>query len=381
MIDLPLFFTPCTSVQYPKDSLGAKVVFDAQNTEEIERGSICIFHVKEYRGREDDSFYSTEGLPFRKHLYKLFPHAHWRLSMYDLGDLSAGETIQDTYFAVQTIITELIKKSCIPILVGGSLDLIYPLAIGYEPTEQLVNICSIDEQLNLGKPEEPLTSQSYLSALMLRRPCYLFNHSSIGIQPNANASEDLSIYEKLFFDVCRLGAFNSDFRLAEPYIRYADVLTMNLNSLKVAERMLTEGNPNGFTVEQFCRVAKYAGFSDKLSSFALLNPQLGMGIDASIAAQVIWYFLEGVEDRCGDFPVGSKKDYLRFTVILNNEFNEIVFYKSNKSERWWMEVPYPPTQNQQFERHHLVPCDKKDYVNAMNNELPDLWWRTYQKLG
>ena len=60
---------------------------------------------------------------------------------------------------------------------------------------------------------------------------------------------------------------------------------------------------------------------------------------------------------------------------------EIIFFKSNKSARWWMEVPYPPTSGTKYERHHMVPCNKLDYDNAMNNEMPDLWWKTYQKLG
>jgi hypothetical protein len=28
----------------------------------------------------------------------------------------------------------------------------------------------------------------------------------------------------------------------------------------------------------------------------------------------------------------------------------------------------------------MVPCDKDDYEKAMKNEIPDLWWKTYQKL-
>jgi hypothetical protein len=34
-----------------------------------------------------------------------------------------------------------------------------------------------------------------------------------------------------------------------------------------------------------------------------------------------------------------------------------------------------------YERHHMVPCDSRDYELAMQNEMPDLWWKTYQKLG
>ena len=60
--------------------------------------------------------------------------------------------------------------------------------------------------------------------------------------------------------------------------------------------------------------------------------------------------------------------------------DDIVFYKSDKTERWWLEVPYPPEKGIKFERHYLIPCDYEDYEKASQNELPDLWWKTYRKL-
>jgi hypothetical protein len=68
-------------------------------------------------------------------------------------------------------------------------------------------------------------------------------------------------------------------------------------------------------------------------------------------------------------------------VFLEDAGREIIFFKSNKSARWWMEVPYPPQSGTKYDRHHMVPCNKSDYDNAMKNEMPDLWWKTYQKLG
>jgi hypothetical protein len=46
-----------------------------------------------------------------------------------------------------------------------------------------------------------------------------------------------------------------------------------------------------------------------------------------------------------------------------------------------MEIPYPPTKGLKFERHTLLPCSYKDYEMAVNNEIPDRWWQTYQKLA
>ena len=378
MLDFSLFFQPSSYSNISKGSIGEKVIFDPESTQEIERNSICIFHVVEYRGADNSEQVLFD---FRTTLYELYPSIDWNLKIYDLGNMFPGETIEDTYFAVQSVVAELIKNNCIPVLIGGSMDLIHAVSVGFEVTEQLINICSVDEKLALGKPGESISSKAYLSNLLLRRPCYLFNHASIGIQPNRNNPDDLDLYEKLFFDVCRLGSFNSDFKLAEPILRNSDIIGMNMEALKSSERMLNFGNPNGFTTEQFCQIAKYSGISDKLTCFGIFNPVVNSAQDASIVGHLLWYLIEGIESRKGDFPIGSKKDYKRFTVMMENEFNELVFYKSNKSDRWWMEVPHPPSEQIKFERHHLVPCNQQDYENAMQNELPDLWWKTYQKLG
>ena len=99
-----------------------------------------------------------------------------------------------------------------------------------------------------------------------------------------------------------------------------------------------------------------------------------------LLSEILWYFIDGYQSRWGDFPVSSKAGYFKFNVELENANHSIVFYKSHKSDRWWMEVPYPPQKGSKYERHHLVPCNKEDYDHAMQNEIPDLWWKTYQKL-
>ena len=95
---------------------------------------------------------------------------------------------------------------------------------------------------------------------------------------------------------------------------------------------------------------------------------------------MVWYFIEGVHQRKNDYPKGSKKTYTKYRVAVDDFKDEIVFYKSDKSGRWWMEVPYPNTENLKFQRHLLVPCTYETYQNAIKNDIPNLWWKTYQKL-
>ena len=75
------------------------------------------------------------------------------------------------------------------------------------------------------------------------------------------------------------------------------------------------------------------------------------------------------------------KDYTKYSVFHEELNHNLVFYKSPKTERWWLEVPYPTLKDFKFERHNLVPCDYEDYITAQKGLIPDLWWKTYRKLN
>jgi formiminoglutamase len=124
--------------------------------------------------------------------------------------------------------------------------------------------------------------------------------------------------------------------------------------------------------------------NDKLTSVGLyeINPEYDtQGKTSNLAAQMIWCFMDGFYSRKQDFPSRTNPDYVKFHVVLQDEKYEINFFKSKKTNRWWMEIPYPPSKGLKFERHTLLPCSYKDYELAVNNEIPDRWWQTYQKLS
>ena len=158
------------------------------------------------------------------------------------------------------------------------------------------------------------------------------------------------------------------------------MINLDFKSIKASEVFSHAAHPNGFKAQQICQISRYAGISDKVNFFGIYNYSDYNLISDKLLAEVIWYFIDGVQSRWGDFPIGSKAEYVKFVVELENGNYSITFYKSHRSDRWWMEVPYPPQNGSKYERHHLVPCNKEDYDQAMKNEMPDLWWKTYQKL-
>lgn len=382
MEDISFYFAPVSQEKIIDKGLGKEIdIHTEAGFPDVKKGGIALFYVPEFR---KSHYIDIEKEKFREQFYLLNSGSSWTKNLCDLGDVLPGETVNDTYFAVGKIVAELVKNQVIPIMIGGSQDLTMALYRGYEKLEQFVNLCSIDSKLDIGSPDEEIHAEGYVSHLLLQRPCYLFNHANIGLQIPFADKEEVELFEKLYFDYCRLGEFNSDFKRAEPHLRNSDILSIDLTSLRYSD--LGGGqysNPNGFYAEQMCQIARYAGVSDKLTSIGIFNylPEKSEAVNISnLLAQIIWYFIDGTNSRVGDFPVGTRKDYLKFIVHLDDFKEQIVFYKSDKSARWWMEVPYPAEEGRKYERHYLVPCNQEDYEKAMKNEIPDLWWKTYQKL-
>jgi hypothetical protein len=330
MKDISIYFNPLILDEsiYNADQLGSKIIRNQDSFPEIKKNSIVLISVPEYRGETDYESKKENKTEFRKFLYHYYFGGSWTFDIVDLGGILPGKSINDTYFALSNVVAELVKINAIPVVIGGSQDLIFSVYKGYEKLEQMVNICSIDYALDLGEPTEQITSNGYLSQILLNRPCYLFNHANIGLQIPFINPKQLELFDKLYFDICRLGEFNSNFKKAEPHLRNADIINIDFNSIKSSEIYNIKANPNGFYAEQICQISKYAGISDKVTTFGIFNYNYFNQTSDKLLAEIIWYFIDGVSNRKGDFPIGSKKDYIRFTVNLD-DFKDEIFVSNN----------------------------------------------------
>lgn len=381
--DLSIYFqTVQQQFANTEGTLSEKIVAFQSDFPEIKKNSIVFFDCPEFRNSSFEVANDSKDY-FREYLYTMSFLDKWTFDIYDLGTIKPGQTVEDSYFALNTVISELVKNDCLPIVIGGSQDLTYAIYQAYQRLEQTVNITTIDSQLDLGTPDQSLSDRNYISHILTSRPCTLFNYSIIGTQQPFLQKNDVQLMDKLYFDYCRLGELVSDFTKAEPLIRNSDILSIDMTALKLADvRCEYYDNPNGVAPEMICQIARYAGISDRLSSFAITNyfSTQTSNLTNNLVAQIIWYFIDGVGARYNDFPVVSLNDYMKFNVSLVDMGEEIIFYKSLKSERWWMQVPYPKKKALDFNRHTVVPCNYEDYLKAMENDIPDLWWKTYQKL-
>lgn len=342
---------------------------------DLDQVKMAIIGVLENRGNAND--YSQVDLTLvRKSLYALHL-GNWNIGLADLGDIIPGDTITDTYFALKKVVASLIKKGIVPIVIGGSQDLTYAMYRSFDELEQMVNVVAIDSKFDFGKESDELSSESYLSKMILDAPNNLFNFCNIGFQTYYNSQEEIDLIEKLYFDAYRLGEISNNIALSEPVFRDADMVSLDLTSVKSSD----SGNfshfvPNGFNGKEICALARYAGISDKVSLFGIFNHD-STATEAVLIAQIIWYFLEGYQYRSGEYPFGTKENYIKYIVPLEEE--ELVFYKSHKTDRWWIEIPFLSPSNNKLKRNTLLPCSYDEYLAACNQIVPERWWKAQRK--
>ncbi len=357
--------------------LGSKVVLHTQQDfPDLNKIQLAFIGALENRGQGETNN-EFDLINIRKELYALFP-GNWNASIADLGDIKAGDTIADTYFALQKVVAALIKRKIIPIIIGGSQDLTYPLYKAYDNLEQMVNLVVIDSKFDFGKYDGAINTSSYLSKIIIEEPNNLFNYCNLGFQTYYNTQEEIDLIEKLFFEAYRLGEVTNNISIAEPVFRDADIVSLDLNSVKSCDSgNFTTFVPNGFSGKEICSLSRYAGISDKVSLFGIFNHN-NSNQESVLIAQIIWYFIEGYHYRSNEYPYGSKENYLKYIVPLDED--QLVFYKSDKTDRWWIEIPFNLNANNKLKRNTLLPCSYEDYLGACNQELPERWCKAHRKI-
>jgi formiminoglutamase len=388
MSDISIFFQALRNdfpSSFREGTVGNSTVFNTDEAEfpSIQKGALIILGCPEVR--RSCARLTEEGLErIRTSFYGLQNHFP-SLRITDLGNILPGDSVEDTYFALTATIAEIVKAKATVVILAGGQDLTYANYLAYQKLEQVVNLVNIDARFDMGDLEDDITSDCFMQKIVLHQPNILFNFSNLGHQTYHVHPRQTELMHRMFFDTYRLGEIQSRLEEAEPVIRTADMGSFDLTAIRTSDNPANHRNePNGFYGEEACAISRYAGLSDKMTSFGLYEydevaDKGGRG--AALVGQMLWYFAWGMANRKGDYPFTDREENIKYTVTIENGQYDIVFYKSPRSDRWWMEVPYPSKRGQQYERHFMIPCSYGDYTMACANEMPDRWWQTYQKLG
>jgi formiminoglutamase len=311
-------------------------------------------------------------------LSKLFP-SDFEPRILNLGLLVKGASVKDTEAAVADIAEELITNRVVPIIIADSREVTIAAYKAFEKAESVVNITAVDNTLNIQNG----TEEGYMSTILQTQPNYLFNFSNIGYQTYLTDPKELHLTDQLFFDAYRLGEVRGNILTTEPIIRGSEIVTVSLDVVKAVDfRSNQNPQPNGLYAEEICQLMRFAALSEKSKVLLLTDIKFDSQeeVDALLVAEMLWCFFEGFYMRKTEMPHAKSKGFLKYRVALKNDEFHLIFYKSLKTDRWWMEVPVPPEFANKYRKHHLIPCNYDDYKVATEDDLPDRWWKAYKKM-
>ena len=349
--------------------------FDGDEHIQLNAFQLAIVCVKEDRNgvypKKSDFFYDE----IRLSLYAMYV-GNWQVNIIDLGDINRGDEVSDTAYALKSILSRLYGKSILPIILGGSQDLTFSQYRAYDGIKHMINLAIADHKFDIGNSELPMDSQSYVGKMIIDEPYNLFNFANLGYQTYLSPQEEIDLMEKLFFDALRLGTLKSDFTKAEPILRDTDLFSIDIHCVKSSEIAdSNHKNTNGFSTFDLCKLSRYAGMSDKLSSFGIYELQSMQKSEGliSLISQMLWYFVEGFSLRLNEHISEKSPNFMKYSVPIEDEI--LVFLKSEISNRWWIK-----TQNENnVYKPSLLACDKQDYIDATQSIIPNRWLKAKYK--
>lgn len=349
---------------------GARIGYPANGHFDWSDADIVLIGCGESRGHDAQTTgYSTAPDAVREQLYRLY-NWHGNIHIYDAGNILQGASADDTRAALRIVLQELHADGKIVIVLGGSHDLTLQQYEVFKKAEQIINASVVDMLVDLDETEET-TDRSFLMDMLTGSPNFIGHYNHIGFQSYYVNPVMLETLDKIRFDFFRLGKVKEHLEDMEPVLRNSNLLSFDMNAVKYCDAPMNQnGSPNGFTGEEACLLARFAGMSSALSSFGIYgyNEQKDKdSMTATLIAQMIWYFIDGFYLRRNEASFSDKNEFVEYHLQFTG--NDILFLKSKRSNRWWMQLP-----DNSFE-----PCSYNDYLLASENEIPERWLRIQER--
>ena len=349
---------------YRDTQLGRHIAINEDEFPDIEQADMVLIGCGEMRGQGIEYDNTTSPDAIRKEFYKLF-HWHDNVKVADLGNVKRGANLQDTYAALQTVITELLEQKKRVVILGGSHDITLAQYGAYVTQEKIIEAVCVDAAIDLNM-DSVLVSDNFLMDMLTGEPNFVKHYSHIGFQSYLVHPQMLETIDKLRFDCYRVGKVRDNIEEMEPAIRNANLFTFDISAIQNAHAPANRLTPNGFTGEDACKLMQYAGLSETVSSIGIYGyyPQNDIhDLTAKQISQMLWYYMDGIYKSKFEVSIEERSSFNEFTLALA-EF-DTTFLQSKKTGRWWMKA----------HDGKFIPCSKMDYVIASNNDIPERWMR------
>ena len=384
MIELHSYFKPlnpgiyATKDRWETTQIGRLIdSHTADHFPEVKFAEIAIFNVPEYEGSKNKL--ASQDCKIRASFYQLHQDEFPRVV--DLGTLQLMPTRKESFKIIQTVCEELLHNGIIPFIIGGGHDLSYAIYKTYASLGKFITLTVVDSKFDIGLEDDNLASCSHLGKMISHKPSHLFHYTNLGYQSYFVSSIAIDMLQAMNFDTIRLGELKVNFNEVEPIMRNTDFLSFDISAIQYAYAGANVySSPNGLNGEDACKIMRYAGVSDKITAIGLFEYNQDLDVDnqtAYLLAEMLWYFIDGYKIRKNELNP-NMKDCAKYTVSFEDGKNEITFYKSQSSGRWWMGVPFRK-EGEKEPQNYYVACSYRDYEIANQGEIPEKWLKNAKK--
>jgi formiminoglutamase len=387
MVDLNDYFNPVCIESPDYEHLTGQAVFPhtitihTENSPigDISKYKIALIGVPE--GRNSPNSGSIKGPDaVRSQLYRL-SKIPGKTRIVDLGNMKQGTSFNDTVAGLTDILIFLLEEKVFPVIIGGSSAIVTSLDKALSLQKEKYTLTAVDSRIDYCHEKKEHDSFNYLNAVINNHKGTFSHYINIGYQTYLNDQQVINRFLKRRSELIRIGDVRQAIYLTEPLLRDSDMAIFDISAVRQSDAPGTLApSPNGFYGEEICLLARYSGISDKLKIFGLfeVNPDLDIRNQTSgLAAQIIWFFLEGFSQKQYETPALGLSNVGRFTkyhVRVTDLEDDLIFVKSNLTDRWWMELQEDKDQNT------YIACSHDDYIRANRNEVPDRWVRAVERL-
>jgi len=352
---------------YKDTQLGRHINVFEEDFPDVSTADMVLVGCGEMRG--EGGINNTNGPnAIRSEFYKLF-HWHKNVTVADIGNVKVGASIQDSYAALKTVVSELIEQGKRVVILGGSHDVTLAQYAAYTHLEKIIEATCVDARIDLNM-DSVLPSDNFLMEMLTGVPNFIRHYNHLGFQSYFVHPHMLEVIDSLRFDCFRVGKIKENLEEMEPPIRNSHLFSFDIAAIQNAHAPANRLTPNGFTGEEACTLMQYAGMSQNISSIGIYgyNPDLDThNLTAKQISHLLWYIMDGIHKGKQESSLEERDNFFEFTMAFAEV--ETVFLQSKKTGRWWMQI-----NNDKF-----IACSKLDYLIACNNEMPERWLRAMER--
>ncbi len=268
-----------------------------------------------------------------------------RVRIGDVGNLVAGEA--DT---TREVVRALREAGKIVLCIGGRGD--QWLSVHAQLSEANPHLRTA--WIHAGVPSGMAAVRRWVAACADRDE----GLSLIGVQTHFFGTDQWALLDESGLPMVRLSEVRSHPQRAEPLLRDAHLMLCSLSAIRLSESHAPEAWPSGLTVEEVVRLVQYAGLGERMQAACIEGAAPDNALMARAAALVVWYLLEGLCHRRGDYPV--TESHLQPFVVHVDDALDLTFFRSKLTGRWWV----------RRRDGRLVACSEDDYRQSAAGDLP-----------